>query len=172
MFFAMSVSRSQDLELTSCRLQNEAAKKNVFGLQVGVSSKKKVCPARVAWSWSVRDDVLAQKEWSLGGPGGHLGLITSSYKSRNLVCWNRLVARTVRSGGLQSTKSNQIFKWLHHEMHSKTCTRLGSKCETSRNVKHSSPHKFLQGNRSNQLEIWIDLHSCSFFGRKWTFRRS
>jgi hypothetical protein len=40
-------SRSQDLEFTSGRPQIGAADKNVFGLQVGVSSMKNVCPARL-----------------------------------------------------------------------------------------------------------------------------
>ena len=38
------------------------ADKNVVGLQVGVSSTKKVCPARFAWLGSVRDDVLEKKK--------------------------------------------------------------------------------------------------------------
>ena len=36
--------------------------KNVVGLQVGVSRTQKVCPARLTWSSSVRDDVLVQKD--------------------------------------------------------------------------------------------------------------
>ena len=38
-------------------------------------------------------------------------------------------------------------------------SRLGSKCETSRNVKHSLPHKFVPGNIKDQSEIQIGLQS-------------
>jgi hypothetical protein len=57
-------SRSQELEFTgtSGTLEKPVADKNVVGLQVGVSSTNKVCPARLTWSSSVRDDVLVQKD--------------------------------------------------------------------------------------------------------------
>ena len=39
-----------------------SADKNVLGLQVGVTSTEKVCPERLTWSSSVRDDVFVQKD--------------------------------------------------------------------------------------------------------------
>ena len=45
-----------------CQEIFRSADKNVVGLQVGVSSTEKVCPARLTWSSSVRDDVLGQKD--------------------------------------------------------------------------------------------------------------
>ena len=38
-------------------------------------------------------------------------------------------------------------------------TRLGSKCETSRNLRHSLPHKSVPGNRTDQSEIQTGLQS-------------
>ena len=42
-------------------------------------------------------------------------------------------------------------------------TRLGSKCETSRAVKHSLPHKCVPRNRTDQSEIQIGLQSSFKF---------